>query len=94
MTLLMIIAGLVISCDVVLDMAGLIFLSVDYPYINDLLELDSQRQVQVSAVPPILSGCRTPLEWREWDQSLREHPDKKLCVVCCERNPGRLLHRI
>ena len=80
MTLPIIIVGLVISCEVpeyqYLIQLPLSSLSVDYPYINDLLELDSRRQIKVRTGPPIPTCCRTPLECRERDQSLREHPDK------------------
>lgn len=48
---------------------------VDYPYTKDLLELDGQRQIKVADIPPMLTGCPTPLRWREWDEGLREHPD-------------------
>ncbi len=48
-----------------------------YQYMEDLLKLDACRPLTQSSLPEEMKEIITPLRWREWDHSLRNHQDQR-----------------
>lgn len=49
-----------------------------YEYMEDLLAMDVCRPPDSARrLPPELRGITTPLNWREWDTALMNHPDQR-----------------
>ena len=44
---------------------------------EDLLTLEAQRLLPAPSVPPMLQSPSTPLDWRMWEECLKDHPDRR-----------------
>lgn len=44
---------------------------------DDLLQLEAGRSSVPMRLPPRMEEVNSPLQWREWDQCLAEHPDQR-----------------
>ena len=59
-----------------LIIVGLTFsFHVAYKYTRDLLSLDQCRPSAPVKLPPLMEMVNTPLDWRQWDACLADHPD-------------------
>ena len=47
-----------------------------YPYIDELLSLQSCSAQPPKAVPAVLRGNPSPLRWQDWEYALANHPDR------------------
>ena len=50
---------------------------IGYKFMDDLEQWDSCRSSQPIRPPEWMNAINTPLDWREWDRCLADHPDER-----------------
>ena len=55
----------------------MLFLSVEYPYMAQLRELDRRSGSSAGELPPSATAVVTPMREAEWAAVLHEHPDRE-----------------